>query len=86
MRLLLDEKQSLLEYWFNQFPNSYDQSCDIFPSIDFPNSVYMSTESVAVHTHRSHTFTGTVHYGEETLCEETVSDPAVQEIYKSHSQ
>lgn len=46
----------------------------------------MSTESVAVQTHRSHTFTGTVHYGEETLCEETVSDPAVQEIYKSHSQ
>ena len=46
----------------------------------------MSTESVAVQTHRSLTFTGTVHYSEETLCEETVSDPAVQEIYKSHSQ
>ena len=33
----------------------------------------MSTESAAVHTHRSHTFSGTVHYGEEPCSEYTLS-------------
>jgi len=47
------------------FQNSYYQSCNFFPSLHFPNKVCMSTESVALHTHRSHTFSGTVHYGEE---------------------
>ena len=47
------------------FQNSYYQSCNFFPSLHFPNKVCMSTESVTLHTHRSHTFSGTVHYGEE---------------------
>ena len=37
----------------------------LFPRFDFPNNVCLSTESVAVHTHRSHTFSGTVHYVED---------------------
>ena len=41
----------------------------LFPRLDFPNNVCLSTESVAVHTHRSHTFSGTVHYGEEAWSE-----------------
>ena len=41
----------------------------LFSRLDFPNNVCKSTESVAVHTHRSHTFSGTVHYGEEAWSE-----------------
>ena len=36
-----------------------------FPSLQFPNNICMSTETVAVHNERSDTFNGTVHYGEE---------------------
>ena len=57
----------------------------LFSRLDFPNNVCKSTESVAVHTHRSHTFSGTVHYGEKHGVNLTVSDPAMYEIYnKSH--
>ena len=37
----------------------------LFPRLAFPNNVCMSTESVGVHSHRSHTFSGTVHYGKD---------------------
>ena len=36
-----------------------------FPNLHLPNNIFKSTESVAVHTHRSHTFSATVHYREE---------------------
>ena len=39
-----------------------------FPGLIFQKNI-MSTESVVVHTHRSHTFSGTVHYGEEAWSE-----------------
>ena len=44
----------------------------LFPRLIFQKNI-MSTESVVVHTHRSHTFSGTVHYGEEPCSEYTLS-------------
>ena len=35
------------------------------PCLHFPNNICTSTESVSVHTHWSHTFSGTIHYGEK---------------------
>ena len=35
------------------------------PSLHCPNNICTSTESVSVHTHWSHTFSGTVHHGEK---------------------
>ena len=55
------------------FPNIYCQSCDIFSNLHFPKNACTSTQLVAVHTHRSHTFTGTFHYGEEAWGEHWLS-------------
>ena len=57
----------------------------LFSRLDFPNNVCKSTESVAVHTHRSHTLVGQFIMERKHGVNLTVSDPAVYEIYdKSH--
>ena len=61
-------------------PQSFSQSS--FSQIFiFQNNICMSTELVAVHTHRSHTFSGTVYCEEEAWG--NFSDPGVQRFTAS---